>query len=200
MLAPVYDRLWARYVGVSVRRTIDLIRLRGGERVLDVGCGTGVLLGALARMRPGLNLVGLDASPEMLARARVRVGPNPALDQGSAAELPYDDGAFDLVTSTSVLHSIPGELEPILGEWRRVLAPGGVLVITDWRAGHLGTRAYNAGLALVGRRQRPLAVTKLVATLDSVGLETTALEKFQIDGWGLVSVRAEEESRLDTQA
>lgn len=190
-LAPVYDRLWAKYVGVTVRRTLHLLRLRGDERVLDVGCGTGVLLGALARTHPQLTLVGLDASPQMLDRARARTGSATSLDLGSAADLPYEDGAFDVVVSTSVLHTVPGPLAPIIGEWRRVLAPEGALVITDWRASHWGTRCYNAVLALAGRRQRPLVVSELTATLGSVGLDVTALEEFQVDGWGMVSVRAE---------
>jgi ubiquinone/menaquinone biosynthesis C-methylase UbiE len=190
LLAPVYDRLWAKYVGVSVRRTLDLLRLEGDERLLDVGCGTGVLLGALARTRSRMTLVGLDPSRAMLAQARARLGSSAALDLGVATKLPYRDGAFDAVVSTSVLHAFPGPREAILAEWGRVLAPGGRLALTDWRAGHWGTATYNALLALAGRRQHPLVIDTVVAELGSVGLGVEALEEFHVDAWGLVSVLA----------
>ncbi len=199
-LASVYDRLWARYVGVSVRRTIDLLRLDGDERVLDIGCGTGVLLGALARMHPSLRLVGLDASPQMLAVARGRLGSAATLRLGAADDLPHADRSFDVVVSTSVLHSVPGPVAPIVAEWRRVISPGGALVLTDWRAGHAGTRAYNAALALAGRRQRPVVLAELLAALDQAGLEVTAFEEFRVDGWGLASLRAEDPVSRDLGA
>lgn len=157
--------------------------------MLDVGCGTGVLLSALARRRPGLELTGLDASPGMLRRARSRLGTAAALDLGDASALPYPDGSFDAVVSTSVLHSVPGPLEPVLSEWARVLAPGGQMSVTDWRADHVGTRAYNALLGVIGRRERPLEAATLSGAMTASGLEVTALERFQVDGWGLLTAR-----------
>ncbi len=120
------------------RMTIDLANVRPGERILDVGCGTGDLT-LLAQERVGSSgqAAGIDASPEMIdvARrkaARARSGADFRL---SAIErMPFPDGAFDVVFSSLMMHHLPDDLQPqALAEVRRVITPGGRLVIVDFK-------------------------------------------------------------------
>lgn len=99
----------------------------GARRVLDVGAGTGALLARLAAARPGLAAAAVDLAPGMAAAARARL-PSAAVAAGDAEALPFRDGCFDAVLSTSTLQWLP-RLEPALAEARRILAPDGALVI-----------------------------------------------------------------------
>lgn len=81
---------------------------RRGERVLDVGCGTGLFLKSLAQRYDGLALTGLDLSEPMLSRARrdarAARSPAPTFVQGSVYEMPFADGSFDVVLNTISCH------------------------------------------------------------------------------------------------
>ncbi|WP_424211328.1 class I SAM-dependent methyltransferase [Streptomyces sp. BI20] len=103
--------------------------VRGGRaRVAEVGCGTGRITGRLAD-RPGLDVVGVDLSHGMLRRARAALPAVPLLQAG-AAELPFASGSLDGVVSWyATVHTPPGQLPPLFAEFRRVLAPGGTLVV-----------------------------------------------------------------------
>jgi len=97
-----------------------------GRRILDAGCGAGPLSAAL-RDR-GAVVTGIDASAGMLAPARRRLGDDIALHLGSLSDpLPFDDGAFDDVVASLVLHYLE-DWGPTLAELRRVLRPGGRLI------------------------------------------------------------------------
>jgi ubiquinone/menaquinone biosynthesis C-methylase UbiE len=117
-------------------RTLAALALVRGESVLDAGCGTGLLLeqeaaavGAEGRAE------GVDSSPDMLERAQARCAelPQVKLQQGSVDTLPFGDAEFDALSCTQTLLYVP-ELEATLGEYYRVLKPGGRLAIieTDW--------------------------------------------------------------------
>lgn len=99
-------------------------------RVLDVGCGTGTLAARLAGV--GYEVVGLDPSQGMLDVMRERL---PQIDavQGSATEMPFGDGEFDLSLSVATMHHIAdaGAVRLALGEMVRVVKPGGHILVWD---------------------------------------------------------------------
>jgi ubiquinone/menaquinone biosynthesis C-methylase UbiE len=151
VVAWTYDLIASRYDGIKRFEPRDegwfvagpvLHGLQGVERplVLDVATGTGRLPLALLRERFGATggrIVGLDLSPGMLCRARAKLQPygdQVALVRQDASHLPFDDGIFDAVTCLESLEFMPRPLE-VLAEMVRVLAPGGVLFLTN-RVGH----------------------------------------------------------------
>lgn len=105
---------------------VDRADLREGERVLDVGCGTGVVARAAARVvGPAGSVTGVDLNPTMLARARQAVrGTHPtiAFHEGAAEALPVEDDAVDAVLCQQVLQFLPDRVVA-LREMRRVAAP-----------------------------------------------------------------------------
>ena len=121
--------------------TLEAAELRPGERLVDIGCGTGKLAVAAAAMLGDKHggrshVLGIDATPGMIDLAIER-----AHDAGVAAEfqvgiaeaLPLPDGGADAITSSYFFHHLPSEVKPeALREMWRVLAPGGRLVITDY--------------------------------------------------------------------
>jgi len=122
------------------RAVLDLLALRPGERVLDIGVGPGLLAVEMARaVGPAGAVSGVDISEQMLAIAGRRAagaGPDSApieVRAGGADALPYPDASFDAAVSTQVLEYVP-DIPGALAEIRRVLKPGGrVLVLdTDW--------------------------------------------------------------------
>ncbi len=141
----VYDQpvfQWTIYSRVH-RRLLAEGRTLGPSRILDIGCGTGELLGSLARQWPDAELTGIDLSPDMLAKARAkRFTRAVTWVEGSVYELPFDDGAFDLVTNTVSSHFYV-EGERAFREIGRVLAPGGTLLQASLTTGPL---SYIPGL------------------------------------------------------
>lgn len=117
----------AQYRGV-----FDMLAAVGGERVLDVGCGTGGAVRALAAAVGNLGrVVGLDVSRTMVEEARARAADCPAPVEfvlGDAHAMPFPDGTFDAAYSLRVFEII-GDPRRVLSEMARVLRPGGRLVV-----------------------------------------------------------------------
>jgi ubiquinone/menaquinone biosynthesis C-methylase UbiE len=114
---------------------VDQADPRSGRRVLDVGCGTGTLALSLKVRAPGAEVIGLDADPEILERARAKAqeaGLDVRFDRALATELPYEDESFDLVVSTLFFHHLTGaDKRRTAKEITRVLKPGGELLVGD---------------------------------------------------------------------
>lgn len=134
---PLYDPMVKLLGGEAVRLALlELAALRGHERVLDIGCGTGTLVTLVKRAYEGTKVVGLDPDRKALARARskaVRAGVSIELDQAFSDELPYPDASFDRVLSSLMFHHLEASSkEKTLREVRRVLKPGGSLHLADF--------------------------------------------------------------------
>ena len=137
-----------------------------GRPLLDVGCGTGWLLESLAGAGADpAALHGIEADPTRAEAARARA-PGATVEVGDAARLPYRDATFGLVALIVVLSSLPREeVGHALAEVRRVLSPGGVLLIYEPRlpnplnpATHVVRRRDLDRAGLVPRTERNLTL------------------------------------------
>jgi len=173
-----------------LRWLLAALDLRPALRLLDLGCGPGVLLRALAASAPRVRAVGLDEGADRLLQARAAPTPFPLL-RGDAQSLPFRDASFERVLAAEVLEHLPDDAAA-LAEIRRVLAPGGLLALSVphesypflwdpinsvWSA--LGGAPFRTG-PLVGiwtgheRLYRPEELAKRVA---SAGLEVLRVEE-----------------------
>ncbi|MBI4832140.1 MAG: class I SAM-dependent methyltransferase [Candidatus Lindowbacteria bacterium] len=118
-------------------RIVDEASLKAGENVLDCGCGTGVLA-IIAKKRVGAkgHVQGIDLSKDQLDVARKnarREGLQIDFREGSIDELPFPDKSFDAIFSTLMLHHVPEKVKKgAFREMRRVLRPGGRIVVADF--------------------------------------------------------------------
>ena len=190
-LASIYDRRWRHYVDVSVGRTLKALELGGDERVLDVGCGTGVLLERLGSAHPGLALHGVDPTEAMLDRARERCAERVDLKRGEAEALPFGDGEFDVVLSVSALHYFSDPRRAI-SEMARVLRPGGTLVVTGWCADFPAMLLYSVCLRAWDAAVKQIYRAEQVrGYLESAGIENVAATHFRIRPlWGMMMISA----------
>lgn len=138
VLTPIYDPLVA-FTTRERRFKSELLRLAGlhqGQRVLDVGCGTGTLAILAAHDRPSIDIVGIDGDPTVLARARrkaAEAGVRVAFEQAYSTDLPFADHSFDRVLSSLFFHHLPADQKHrTFAEIARVLSPGGRLHVADW--------------------------------------------------------------------
>jgi ubiquinone/menaquinone biosynthesis C-methylase UbiE len=127
-----------------------------GDRVLDVGTGPGYLALAASRLTESHGAaVGIDASAEMIARARERAareGSSAEFRVASAEALPFEDGSFDVAVSRLVLHHLPTDVRrSALTEIARVLAPGGRVLVADF-ASPTAQGAHHVAAHVLGTR------------------------------------------------
>jgi len=190
-LAPSYDRYWSTYLHASLSMTAVFVGDLPAARVLDVACGTGQLLEMLIEHPGDPELFGIDRVAAMLDVAKQRLGQRATLLEASAEELPFDQGAFQLVTCTNALHYFP-DAAAALREMRRVLAPTGNLVITDWCRDYTTMKLLNRILPWTRHAHvHTFSVDELEQNLAQCGLRMIGSSRKKIDWfWGLMTIHA----------
>lgn len=148
-LLPLYDPVQKWLLGgFAYRALVEQARLHAGQRVLEIGCGTGNVVMLIKQLCPQVEAVGLDPDPKALDRARrktVRAGVSIQLDRGFADALPYADESFDRVFSSFMFHHLTLEVKTgALREAHRVLTPGGSLHLLDFGGAHLPASGWFA--------------------------------------------------------
>lgn len=139
-----YERYMGRWSRLLVPGHIAFAGVRDGERVLDVGTGTGALAGALVHARPASQIVGIDPAEAFVAYARSTVpSPRVRFDVGDARAMPYPAASFDQTMALLVVNFIP-DADRAITEMRRVTRPGGVVsaCVWDYDSGMRMTRLF----------------------------------------------------------
>jgi SAM-dependent methyltransferase len=134
--ADSYDRFMGRYSRQLSSQLADLVEVRPGQRVLDVGCGPGALTAELVGRVGAASVSAVDPSEPFVAAAKARQ-PDVDVRRAAAEDLPFEDDVFDAAIAQLVVHFMK---DPVagLGEMKRVTVPGGVVAACVWD--HAGER------------------------------------------------------------
>ena len=132
--AASYQRVSAPLEAMG-REVLDRLELRGGERVLDAGCGTGRVTAALAERVPRGRVIAVDGSPAMVAEARERLGPDVEVFTADLLALELDQ-PVDAILSTATFHWI-GDHDRLFERLFALLRPGGRIVAQCGGAGNV---------------------------------------------------------------
>lgn len=208
-VASFYDTLWQHYT----RSTLDAFTAwiaREGDlqaaasesspaRLLDVASGTGALVERLlAPAFPPMHINGVDLSAQMLRQARRKYGaaPDVRFVKGAADALPFADVSFDAVVTVSSFHYFPRP-DAALREMRRVLRPGGRLLLMDWCRDFWTCRLLDTFLHYVDpAHHRCYTQAELRTMIDRAGLQLHATETFRLQWvWGHMAIAAERPAR-----
>lgn len=196
--APNYDRRFARYSDATLRHAVQAIGETTPGRLVDVACGTGLLIEQVRRRWPETPAIGIDLSPEMLEQAGRRLptsdgdaSPATAWRVGPAEALPIDDACADTLTCTNAFHLVQRPTDA-LAEFRRVLSPQGRLIIVDWCADFRSMRLLLAALPIFRQQRRhPWTLPGLRTAIASAGFSIELAERFKVGSvWGLMTVVA----------
>jgi ubiquinone/menaquinone biosynthesis C-methylase UbiE len=154
-------------------RILNLVWLKPGESVLDVGCGTGTLaIAAKRRVDSSGRVYGIDASPEMIARAgkkAKKAGVEVTFENAVAEKMPFTGGTFDAVLATVMLHHLGRKARQLCAwEMRRVLKPGGRVLVVDFG----GAAHEKRNLLAHFHRHGHVKLPELIAVLEEAGLKS----------------------------
>ncbi len=149
--APVYDGTFGRITTEGRRQAVEAVNRRSG-RVLELGVGTGL---SLSMYKRGLEIVGIDLSPDMLEKAREKVATEglenvSGLHEMDAAALDFPDASFDTVVAMYVMTVVPDPIA-VMREISRVCKPGGEVLLLNHFSEDSGVRGW------VERRMAPFA-------------------------------------------
>jgi ubiquinone/menaquinone biosynthesis C-methylase UbiE len=213
-----YNTRWQRFNTRTLTETLAMIDVtalrsiheRQGRlpRVLDVACGTGLLLKQLLAQVPGIEAYGLDASADMLAQAQAALQDQPhvhlecmQIGTGMASNLSYAHENFDLITCTNALHDMP-EAVALLARLGKLLAPGGQLVVEDFapREPRLFWAAFEWFLQRIeGNKVHAYTLNEALSLCEQAGLHVVSGKEFTIDwlwhGWVVRAHRTAYEAR-----
>lgn len=138
ILTPLYDRINESlgFGKIFSRKVLQIADLKKGEKVLDVGMGTGTLIAEALIQYPELGITGIDPDNKVIQQAQYKLeglGLNAEMVKGYAQKMPFQDKSFDVVISTLVFHHLPTNIKKLaLKEILRVLKDDGRFLLADF--------------------------------------------------------------------
>jgi len=187
-LATRYDNRWRSYIEATLNAVLQAVDFRGNEAVLDVPCGTGELQRRLIAKWPDLCITGVDLSPGMLAQAKAKDDAHRASwIEADVTEIPLPDESFDCVICANSFHYFHAPSEA-LSEMRRVLRPGGRLLLVDWCDDYWTCKACSWWLRLTDKAfYRTYSLKACASLAANAGFQVEQKRHFRIDWlWGLL--------------
>ncbi len=188
-VAEKYDSCWQSYTASTLNFLKKWLNLKGSEKVLDVACGTGALEALLVKEHPSQPLSGIDVSGSMLAVARRKLQSNPHItfSLGAASAIPFSDRSFDVVVCANSFHYFDNPPACLI-EMKRVLKPGGRIVILDWCRDYLMCRVCDLFLKVFDPAYRQCYTQRqLNLFLTEAKLCVLRAQKFRADPiWGMM--------------
>lgn len=183
LFLPLYDPLWRLMGGQSVRAAfIREAGLATGQRILDIGCGTGSLSVQIAQSVPGVHVHALDPDPKALALCQhkaAQAGVAVRWREGFGDALPYQEATFERVVSSFMFHHLDLEVKQgMLREARRVLIPGGALHLVDFGGQQQAKQGLLSGLLHSHDKIADNLGGRVVELFEQAGFEDVA-ELFQ---------------------
>ncbi|HEB63747.1 MAG TPA: methyltransferase domain-containing protein [Gammaproteobacteria bacterium] len=190
-LAQKYDDKWHFYIEATQGETLKRVELNAGERLLDIGCGTGVLLETVEKSYPDAVLAGVEPTQEMLDIAYKRLSDRVQLEQSWASSLPFEDETFDVIVSCNMFHYIR-QPRVALKEMVRVLKPAGRLVLTDWCNDYRTCQIFNLFLQVFNKAHFKTYRKKECHKLLSLsGFDHIKIDCYKINWfWGMMTATA----------
>jgi ubiquinone/menaquinone biosynthesis C-methylase UbiE len=184
LTAALYDEHARRFMGPVFRAFAkEVSRLKpAGNKVLDIGTGSGLLAMEISRLKPDWQITGVDISADMVNYARGSIdqaGLSGTIDlvQAAAAELPFPDGCYDIVVSNASLH-LWQDPASIFNEIARVTAPGGFFLLWDNLRAPAFYPVFNIAGRLMGMNRDQQALwLKAIRSSYTVGEVKKLLEK-----------------------
>jgi phosphatidylethanolamine/phosphatidyl-N-methylethanolamine N-methyltransferase len=190
-LAPVYDLFFGPIFEQGRRRAIQRLACVPGDKVLELGVGTGL---ALPLYPDGVEVLGVDFSEVMMAKARariVRLGlKQRSLERQDAMALTLPDAAFDKVLALYITSVVPDPLR-LMAEMRRVCKPGGdLLLVNHFSGGSKAARAFERFIAPICPMLGFRPDLELASLLKAAGWEGAVVERVNLLGyWRLIHLK-----------
>lgn len=185
-VAEAYEQILGRWSRQLASLFVDFVGVRDGEKVLDVGCGTGSLSATLAATA-ATKIVGIDPSRGFIEYARTQISdPRVTFDVGDAENLPYPNDSFDRAMDLLVVGFVP-DPGKAAREKRRVTKSGGVVATATWdlsSANELNGCLWTAAMAIDPTVKRPAARVGSYNSAESLSdlLKSSGLTDIDVTG------------------